>query len=108
MRKKAFNNLLTDLERRIHEEGKTNPSWLMGYLQGRGKRNLTGYQCAVLIDLLLVPLEELGNGTKNVKAAPDPEQVQVKENIKKEGPEEKKLVASPETSNNLLKALSQR
>lgn len=58
MEKRAFRKLMSDLERRVHEEGKKNPSWLMGYLQGLGIRCLTGFQCAALIDLLLVPLEE--------------------------------------------------
>ena len=58
MNKRAFRNLMDDLTRRVEQEGKTNPSWLMGYLQGKGNAKLTGYQCAALVDLLLVPLEK--------------------------------------------------
>ena len=57
MNKFAFKKLVDDLTRRIEVEGKKNPSWLMGYLQGKGSEKLTGYQCSVLVDLLLVPLE---------------------------------------------------
>ena len=53
-----FKRLYDDLSRRVEIEGKTNPSWLMGYLQGKGSKTLTGLQCAALIDLLLVPLEK--------------------------------------------------
>lgn len=104
MEKKAFRNLMADLERRVISEGKKNPSWLMGYLQGLGTRNLTGFQCAALVDLLLVPLEQQTVGV-------DEERKQ-ENTIKKEEPE--KLVASSETkkevhtSNNLLKTLAQR
>ena len=58
MTKRSFRNLMDDLTRRVEQEGKKNPSWLMGYLQGKGSTNLTGYQCAALVDLLLVPLEK--------------------------------------------------
>lgn len=58
MNKKLFRRVLEDLTRRVEKEGKKNPSWLMGYLQGLGSAKLTGYQCAVLIDILLVPLEK--------------------------------------------------
>lgn len=58
MRKSAFRSLMADLEQRVKEEGKKNPSWLMGYLQGLGAGTLTGFQCAALVDLLLVPLEK--------------------------------------------------
>ena len=62
MNKYLFRRQLDDLTRRVEVEGKRNPSWLMGYLQGKGNEKLTGYQCAALIDLLLVPLEKLQNG----------------------------------------------
>ena len=71
MNKRAFRNLMDDLTRRVEQEGKKNPSWLMGYLQGKGSANLTGYQCAALVDLLLVPLEKEQQQT--VKEAPEPE-----------------------------------
>ena len=58
MNKLKFKRLYDDLSRRVEIEGKKNPSWLMGYLQGKGRENLTGFQCAALIDLLLVPLEK--------------------------------------------------
>ena len=58
MNKHLFRRILEDLTRRVEKEGKKNPSWLMGYLQGLGSAKLTGYQCAALIDLLLVPLEK--------------------------------------------------
>ena len=49
-----FKRLYNDLKVRVEEEGKKNPSWLLGYLQGRGDRKLTGYQFGALVDLLLV------------------------------------------------------
>ena len=52
MNKRSFRNLMDDLTRRVEQEGKKNPSWLMGYLQGKGSAKLTGYQCAALVDLL--------------------------------------------------------
>ena len=70
MNKRSFRNLMDDLTRRVEQEGKKNPSWLMGYLQGKGSTNLTGYQCAALVDLLLVPLEKEQQPAKEV---PEPE-----------------------------------
>lgn len=58
MNRYAFNRLFSDLTVRVKEEGKKNSSWLMGFLQGLGKRKLTGYQCAAFVDLLLVIPEE--------------------------------------------------
>lgn len=58
MNKHLFRRVLEDLTRRVEKEGKKNPSWLMGYLQGLGFAKLNGYQCAALVDLLLVPLEK--------------------------------------------------
>ena len=58
MNKYAFRNLMFNLEHRVNKEGKKNPSWFMGYLQGLGTGTLTGFQCAALVDLLLVPLEK--------------------------------------------------
>lgn len=49
-----FKKLYDDLSYRVKVEQKTDSSWLMGYLQGRGKKKLTGYQVAALVDLLLV------------------------------------------------------
>ena len=69
MNKFQFKRQLADLTHRVEVEGKTNPSWLMGYLQGLGNDKLTGYQCAILIDMLLVPLEELGKKNVVVEAA---------------------------------------
>ena len=40
MTKRSFRNLMDDLTRRVEQEGKKNPSWLMGYLQGKGSTNL--------------------------------------------------------------------
>lgn len=65
MNKYSFKRLYYDLAHRVEDEGKKNPSWLMGYLQGLGSRTLTGYQCSVLVDLLLVPLENKCNGNEN-------------------------------------------
>ena len=101
MEKKAFRNLMGDLERRVNDEGKKNPSWLMGFLQGLGMKTLTGFQCAALVDLLLVPLEKKQPA---VDAVADPEQTE-------DVPEEKKELSSkPEEKlpNNLLKTLAQR
>lgn len=58
MEKKKFRSLYDDLSHRVKEEGKKNPSWIMGYFQGLGNGTLTGYQAAALVDLLLVPLEK--------------------------------------------------
>lgn len=58
MNRFLFKRIFEDLTRRVEKEGKKNPSWLMGYLQGLGSARLTGYQCAALVDLLLVPLEK--------------------------------------------------
>ncbi len=49
-----FKRLYNDLQFRVKEENKTDSSWLMGYVQGLGKKKLTGYQFAALVDLLLV------------------------------------------------------
>ena len=73
MNKRAFRNLMDDLTRRVEQEGKKNPSWLMGYLQGKGSAKLTGYQCAALIDLLLVPLEKEQQKQQTLKEAPESE-----------------------------------
>lgn len=54
MNKVAFKKLFNDLKVRVEEEGKKDPSWLMGYVQGLGNKSLTGYQVGALIDLLLV------------------------------------------------------
>lgn len=58
MNKYLFKRVFEDLSHRVEVEGKKNPSWLMGYLQGLGSGTLTGFQCAALVDLLLVPLEK--------------------------------------------------
>ena len=50
----VFKKLYNDLEVRVKVENKTDSSWLMGYVQGLGKKKLTGYQFAALVDLLLV------------------------------------------------------
>lgn len=50
----AFKKLFADLKVRVEIEGKKDPSWLMGFVQGLGKKKLTGYQVGALIDLLLV------------------------------------------------------
>ena len=101
---------MADLEHRVNDEGKKNPSWLMGYLQGLGIRSLTGFQCAALVDLLLVPLEknigadaEAGIYRKDGLAEPEPAPEQPK------GPETSPK-AKPETkaSSSLLKTLAQR
>lgn len=49
-----FKRLYTDLQIRVKEENKTDSSWLMGFVQGLGRKKLTGYQFAALVDLLLV------------------------------------------------------
>lgn len=54
MLRSEFKKLYDDLKIRVEEEGKKDPSWLMGYVQGIGNRQLTGYQIGALIDLLLV------------------------------------------------------
>lgn len=113
MKKKEFRNLMADLERRVHEEGKKNPSWLMGYLQGLGTRSLTGFQCAALVDLLLVPLErkkpgvDAAAGTYKNDELSEPEPVPEQKKESEASPEPK---AKPEVkaSNNLLKTLAQR
>ena len=111
MEKKAFRNLLADLERRVHEEGKKNPSWLMGYLQGLGTRSLTGFQCAALVDLLLVPLEtkkpgaDAEAGTYKNDDLSEPEAVPEQKKEPEIFPEPKSEVKA---SNSLLKTLAQR
>ena len=49
-----FNRLYNNLEIRVKEEQKIDSSWLMGFVQGLGKKKLSGYQFAALVDLLLV------------------------------------------------------
>lgn len=49
-----FNRLYNNLEVRIKEEKKIDSSWLMGFVQGLGRRKLSGYQFAALVDLLFV------------------------------------------------------
>ena len=62
----SFKRLYSDLQIRVKEENKTDSSWLMGFVQGLGKKKLTGYQFAALVDLLLVHPEPLAE-----PAAPD-------------------------------------
>lgn len=74
MNRSVFKKILEDLTRRVENEGKKNPSWLMGFLQGLGSARLTGYQCAALVDLLLVPLEKEQPVEENVPDVEVPEQ----------------------------------
>lgn len=106
MNKRAFRILMEELELRVKQEGKKNPSWLFGYLQGKGNEKLTGYQIAALIDLLLVPLEK----ELVAKAEPVPEQKEEHPEEKEESvpdpvPEQKQSSRIP---GNLLKTLAQR
>ena len=74
MNRFLFKRIFEDLTRRVEKEGKKNPSWLMGYLQGLGSARLTGYQCAALVDLLLVPLEKEQPVEESVPDVEVPEQ----------------------------------
>lgn len=85
-----FNRLYNSLEIRIKEEQKIDSSWLMGFVQGLGKKKLSGYQFAALVDLLLVhPAPPI------VPVAPDVQVPKV----------ESKSAAA---GNNLMKTLAQR
>ena len=95
MNKFMFKKVYEDLLYRVELEGKKNPSWLMGYLQGLGSGTLTGFQCAALIDLLLVPLEKPVVPDEAVAAVNVPE-------------EEKELSVDGSASQSLLKTLAQR
>ena len=70
----TFKKLYADLKVRVEIEGKKDPSWLMGYVQGLGNRKLTGYQVGALIDLLLVVpvLEKPDAAVASVVKHPDP------------------------------------
>ena len=61
-----FNRLYSNLEMRIKEENKIDSSWLMGFVQGLGRKKLSGYQFAALVDLLLVHPEQA-----TIPGAPD-------------------------------------
>lgn len=63
MNKWKFRRLFADLSVRVKEENKTDSSWLMGFVQGLGKKKLTGYQFAALVDLLLVHPEPVAEPT---------------------------------------------
>ena len=55
MSKGKFGVLLDTLKDRVSAEGKKEPSWFLGFVEGLGSRCLTGYQIGALVDLLLVP-----------------------------------------------------
>ena len=95
MNKFMFKKVYEDLSHRVELEGKKNPSWLMGYLQGLGSGTLTGFQCAALIDLLLVPLEK-------------PVVLDEAEAVVNVPEEEKELSVDGSASQSLLKTLAQR
>lgn len=69
----SFKKLYTDLQIRVKEEKKTDSSWLMGFVQGLGKKKLTGYQFAALVDLLLVHPEPLAEPAVPDVQVPVPE-----------------------------------
>jgi len=54
MLKSEFKLLYDDFKQKVEQVGKKDPSLLMGYVYGLGKRKLTGYQFGSLLDLLLV------------------------------------------------------
>lgn len=53
MNKFRFRRLMAVLQDRVDRDGKKNPEWLLGYVEGLGTRNLSGYQIGSLINLLL-------------------------------------------------------
>lgn len=55
MNKYKFRKLFSALEERVKTEGKKDPSWFLGYVEGLGTGKLTGYQIGALVNLLLVP-----------------------------------------------------
>ena len=85
-----FNRLYSNLEIRIKEEKKIDSSWLMGFVQGLGRKKLSGYQFSALVDLLLVHPEP-----PEVPAAPD---VHIPKSDNK----------SAAAGNDLMKTLAQR
>ena len=103
MNKRAFRILMAELEHRVEVEGKRSPSWLMGYLQGKGKKKLTGYQVAALVDLLLVPLEK-----KQLRADAETDVYKNNELSEPESAPEKKKESEVKASNSLLRTLAQR
>ena len=77
-----FRKLYQDVESRA-DAGKNNPAWLHGFLQGLGRRRLTGFQIAALVDLLLVH-PEVPVSPENTLAVPEaPENSQKEEQIHK-------------------------
>lgn len=54
MNKWRFRKLINVLQERVNNEGKKNPAWFLGFVEGLGKRKLSGVQIGALVDLLLL------------------------------------------------------
>lgn len=54
MNKWKFKKLMETLQYRVEQEGKKDPAWVLGFVEGLGKRKLTGYQAGAIINLLLL------------------------------------------------------
>ncbi|MGN0506413.1 MAG: hypothetical protein ACI4FZ_07620 [Lachnospiraceae bacterium] len=64
MNKWKFKKLMETLQYRVEHEGKKDPAWVLGFVEGLGKRKLTGYQAGAIINLLLLgtlPFDVSGN-----------------------------------------------
>lgn len=48
-----FKRLISTLQFRVEQEGRKDPAWVLGFVEGLGKRTLTGYQAGAVIHLLL-------------------------------------------------------
>ena len=53
MSRKEFAKLYREIEEREKTEKKTGFKWLLGYVEGLGKRKLTGFQIGALLYLLV-------------------------------------------------------
>lgn len=59
MNKKLFRKLFATLKERVEKEGKKSPAWFLGFVEGLGNRKLKGYQIGALVNLLLLPEDEI-------------------------------------------------
>ena len=39
-----FKRLISSLQFRVEQEGRKDPAWVVGFVEGLGKRKLTGYE----------------------------------------------------------------
>ena len=55
MWRRSFVKLYEVMKDRVEKEGRNNPDWFLGYLEGNGNKKLSGYQVGALYHLLVLP-----------------------------------------------------